>query len=449
MATSAVPPSPIDDPKTQGTDRATYYVMPLNLLLQAAWYKVAGFGILQMRLLSVMWGVVELWALIWILRAAGAPGGLILLAVAMAGLDYTFIRAASDGRMDLMSAALGLFGIAIYLRLRATQFLWAVWTSCCCVAAACFTHPIGGLLALIGLTMVAVISDFRRIRIQHLLLAGVPFLIGAAGWGWYISRNSEIFTAQFSNISSGRLSAWKQPLYAVWREIHDRFLGPFGFTGPEARNAKRLKAIVLLADWAALLGAAIWFRRLRQYWVPIALAWSYTLTLTLLEGTKAAAYLVHVVPLYAVLVALWIWHWRQRRVLMMGVAAALLAIQLAGMVYAIRKDPYRNQYLPAIAFLAAHPSRDHRIFGVSELGFALGFRDGLIDDRRLGFYNGLTADTVVVDQTYHDQWVKYRSDRPEIAAYVDGLLSEYRVVFRNSLYTVYQRSPNAMDAVIR
>ena len=450
MATTAVPPSPIDDPKTQGTDRATYYVMPLNLLLQAGWYKVAGFGILQMRLLSVMWGAVELSALILILRAVRAPDGLIALTLALVGLDYTFIRAASDGRMDLMSAALGLLGIALYLRFRQARLAWAVFTACCCVSAACFTHPIGGLLALIGLSLVAIISDFRRLKIWHVLPAVAPFLIGAAGWGWYISQNSEIFREQFSNISSGRLSAWKQPLHAISREIHERFLGPFGITGPASSPAKRLKAIVLLADWAALLSAAIWFRRVRQYWIPIVLAWAYALALALLEGTKAAAYLVHVVPLYSVLVAIWIWHFRRHRLLMTGVVAALLAVQLAGTVYAIRKDSYRNDYLPAIGFLATHPTPDRRIFGVSELGFGLGFRHGLIDDRRLGFYNGLAADTVVVDRTYRDQWVMYGNERPEIRAYIAGLLSDYRVVFRNSLYTIYQRNESkAMSAVIR
>ena len=46
--------------KLTGIDRHTYWVMPLNLLLNAAGFKFFGFSIFPMRLLSLLWGLIAL-----------------------------------------------------------------------------------------------------------------------------------------------------------------------------------------------------------------------------------------------------------------------------------------------------------------------------------------------------------------------------------------------------
>src|SRR4051794_12679021 len=52
--------------KLTGINRHTYWVMPLHLLMNAAAFRVFGFSIFSMRLLSLFWGLVALcaWAAI-------------------------------------------------------------------------------------------------------------------------------------------------------------------------------------------------------------------------------------------------------------------------------------------------------------------------------------------------------------------------------------------------
>ena len=47
-------------PFLNGIDRFTYWVMPLHLLLQAAFYKIFGFSLLTMRSLSLLFGLLAL-----------------------------------------------------------------------------------------------------------------------------------------------------------------------------------------------------------------------------------------------------------------------------------------------------------------------------------------------------------------------------------------------------
>src|SRR5215475_6915590 len=43
-------------------DRYTYWVLPTYLVLQAAWYKLVGFGLMQTRLIPLFSGVILIWA---------------------------------------------------------------------------------------------------------------------------------------------------------------------------------------------------------------------------------------------------------------------------------------------------------------------------------------------------------------------------------------------------
>ena len=129
--------------KLTGIDRHTYWVMPLSLVANAAGFGIFGFGIFPMRLLSLLWGGVALaaWGLIlW--KLTGQPlvtlGSLGLIAV-----DYHFLLGAADGRMDMMTVALGWSGVAAYLLLRERRFAVAVLVSQSLTAMACFTGLTG------------------------------------------------------------------------------------------------------------------------------------------------------------------------------------------------------------------------------------------------------------------------------------------------------------------
>ena len=60
--------------KLTGIDRHTYWVMPLSLLVNAAGFRIFGFSIFSMRLLSLFWGLIALcaWgAILW--KLTGQP----------------------------------------------------------------------------------------------------------------------------------------------------------------------------------------------------------------------------------------------------------------------------------------------------------------------------------------------------------------------------------------
>jgi hypothetical protein len=435
LATVVEPPSPIDDPKTLGTDRYTFYTMPLDLVLQAGWYRVAGFGLPQLRALSTLWGMVAIGAWWMILTGIGAGARLRLVALAMIALDYTFIRAGSDGRMDMMSAALGFLGLGLFLRLQERAYSRAVLYGCCGTAASAFTHPIGGILATAGLGVAMLWYARGRFRWWHVPLAAVPYLVCLGAWGVYIAQAPDIFRAQFSSVSSGRLSAWKEPLAAIAHELRMRWAGPFGLDGQSA--AKAVKALVLAVYAGALLWASRWkWLRSSGFGLLAAVAWLDLALLCFAEGTKSAAYLIHVIPWLAALSAVLLTrYWRPAGAL---VFAAVMTIQLLGTVYQISRLQYQHEYVPAIAFLQ---TRGAEVTGVADLGFGLGFQRGLTDDRRLGFYRGARPQLFVLDTTYLASYRQYQTERPEIFAYVTDKLAHSRLVFANTLYRIYEAAP--------
>jgi uncharacterized membrane protein len=45
-----------------GIHEHTYWIVPLFPLAEAAWFRALGFGLMQVRYLSILWGMVALWA---------------------------------------------------------------------------------------------------------------------------------------------------------------------------------------------------------------------------------------------------------------------------------------------------------------------------------------------------------------------------------------------------
>jgi hypothetical protein len=433
MSTLVVPPSPIDDPKTVGTDRYTFYAMPLHLVMQAGLYKIAGFGITQQRLISFVWALVALVSWWVILAALGADAYFRTGALALTTLDYTFVRASSDGRMDMMSAALGTLGLAVFLCLQSRWYSRAILLASLCAAASAFTHPVGGLISTAALGIAILWFSHGRFRLWHVGLAAVPYLFLLAGWGVYISRAPDIFRGQFSSISSGRLSAWKQPLTAIYREVTERWAGAFGFT---ASGFKRLKAVALLLDCAGLIWSLLRLPRTRHNKLALLplIALSSIAILCFAESTKSAAYLVHIVPLLTVLTA-WLLD-TYRKSWGLAVLAAALLVQLAGSAYQISRFEYSRVYAPAVAFLKNHGGD---VTGVASLGYGLGFGHELTDDRRLGFYTGRTTRYIVVDSTYQDSYNHYPAEFPAFDRYVHAQLAQRNLVFANPLFRIYEK----------
>ena len=271
-----------------------------------------------------------------------------------------------------------------------------------------------------------------RFRWWHPLLAAVPYVLLLAAWGVYVLQAPDIFRGQFSSISSGRLSAWKQPALAVYREVTERWAGSFGLgsTG----GIKRVKAVVLLLDLCTLLWALVRFSRQQPLALLTLIAPATLGILCVAESTKSAAYLIHAVPILSVISGLLlVRYWRPwgRPVL-----ALIVMIQVAGSAYQISRNEYAREYAPAIHFLA---SRGGDVTGVASLGYGLGFHENLMDDRRLGFYTHRITRFVVIDDTYADSHNRYQTEFPEFARYVLGQLAERHLVFSNSLFKIYEK----------
>jgi len=84
---------------TTGLHQYTYWIMPANILAQAAWYKAVGFSLFSMRSLSVLFGLLALAAWFSIMKSLTNDNRIALLAVAFIALDFAFVRSASTGRM--------------------------------------------------------------------------------------------------------------------------------------------------------------------------------------------------------------------------------------------------------------------------------------------------------------------------------------------------------------
>src|ERR1700722_14713859 len=181
----------------QGIDRHTYWVMPLYILAQAGWYGITGFSLISMRLFSVLWGLVAMACWYVILKRLSGSTAIGLLAVALLSTDFQFLLTAGDGRMDMMTAALGSAALACYLTLRESNLSRAIFISQLLAEASFFTHPLG-LLAAAGLVFVSLYYDRQRLRPVHLLLLAIPYVAGAAGWLFYILQSPSDFLPQFA-----------------------------------------------------------------------------------------------------------------------------------------------------------------------------------------------------------------------------------------------------------
>jgi hypothetical protein len=431
-----------------GINDYTYWMMPLYPLLQAPWYKIFGFGVLQMRAFSMMWGLVALTAWYFIMRALSNDSKLALLTFALLGIDYFFIQRSSEGRPDIMCAALGFAGLAVYLTIREKHFNLAIIFSHTLIAASCFTHP-NGVMPFLSLLFLTVYFDGRRISWYRPLVAAMPYLFGAVCWGLYISKAPQFFRAQFGGNASGRFRGLFSPLSALRAELVERYFGVLGGLAPDLSVAHRFKIIVLIAYIGGLFAAiAVRDIRLKEgHRALLIMTGIYFAMLTFLDSNKSRLYLVHIVPFFAASLALWIrWSW-QKRVIPYWVLAccvsALLAVQLAGVVYVIQRDTFGKTYKPAIAFLKKNSEPHASIIGTSELGFDLGFYSNLTDDVRLGYLSGKTPDFIVVDGGYREWFDVYHVTEPETYEFISRRLTgEYHPVYDSSGFTIYARLRN-------
>lgn len=424
---------------TTGIHQYTYWIMPLNVLTQAAWYKAFGFGLFSMRSISIVFGLLALAAWLSIMQSLSGDKKVTLLALALIALDFAFIRSASTGRMDMMSAALTFTAFAAFLRLRNRNLTLAIVVGQCLVVASGLTHP-NGFLGFIGLAFLTLYFDRRSMKWRHVLIATLPYAVGFVAYGLYVINDPALFITQLRGNGGGRLWGVANPWGALKFEVAERYLGLSG-AGPNY-----LKISLMLA-YAVGVGGALFTREIRQnkgYRALLIIAAMFFTYLTLFEGTKLYLYMIHITPIFAALLAVLISRcWKSRSVprwILAPAFCSLILLHLTGSIFVMRRNSYQNNYLPAVSFLNQHSDQNALIMGTAEIVFGLNARDTLLDDKWLGYNTGRIPDFVVEDMRYEQELLWAKLQRPEIYEHVKTLLSEqYQQVYDHGLYRIYAR----------
>lgn len=428
--------------RLDGINQYTYWIMPLFPLTQAFWGKIVGFGLWQTRFVSVIFGMIALSAWFALIRMLTGNNRLAFIAVTVLAFDYHFIYAASLGRMDMMTAALGVSALAVFARWRGEYFSRAVFFSCFLAALAFFTHPLG-LIWAVSLTLLIVFYDFKNLRIKHLIFAGAPFLILGACWSIYIFQRPDLFAVQFGGNASDRWGFFRAPLIELWSEIKLRYLVNFGI-GDDLSRAGQIKIIVLVSYTVAVAaGFSINSLRKSKAWrFFLLVALQEFVMLLLLDGMKQHYYMIHIIPTLTVLLAFFTdWLLKNKKLQLPAIALLLVvsAIHLSVAFQRFKKDDYHNNYLPVAELLNRKIQKDETVMASSELWFGLNRRENLLDDYRLGYLTGKKADFIVMDKPRYKIWFgNLREREPEIFGFMENLLqNKYSIIYDEAIYQVY------------
>jgi hypothetical protein len=425
-----------------GINHFNFLWMPIPYYVFAAWYKLFGFSLISTRLISATCGLILVLACRTIVWQLTGNRMLALLAMFLVAVDREVIDAGSDGRPDMLAAALCFAGLAVYLYLRTKSLDRAVFAGHCLIAAGVFSHPVA-MNGFFGGIFLALYLDRSRLRWKHLFLAGLPYVLALGGWGLFILRDRADFWPQFSANLRSRGSGFFAPWRSVWDEISKRYVS--FYLPPYAYGVNRLRILIpLVYFFAALAG---WFvpslRRLPGRRALLSLAVLYFAIMTFAEGLKSSYYLIHAIPMFACTLAIWVdWCWSRGALLRWSaitMTAAVALLQIGWTAALVRRNDYLNAYVPVIAFLRVQAPKPVVVMGTTELGFALGFYGNVIEDSALGYYTKKRGAYIVVDdRTLGQAMQAYKTYAPWLYSYEQDLLArEYRVVYNRRPYTIY------------
>lgn len=440
-------------------DERTYWVMPMYLLNAAVSFKALGFSLFTMRLVNVFWGIVLLAAVYFIALKLSGDKRTALIALLLASCDYMVLETASSARMDMMTAALGFAAIAVYLVLREKNLLLAVLLSHTLIVIDGLTHP-NAITAFVALVIVTLWLDLKQLNLRVIFVAAIPYLIGGTAFGIWVLQDTEAFKNQFIDnaMMGGRMSGLSSPLGNLLREFTEHYPHAYGLgqnsgghTGPIY-----LKSLMLIGYVIGIIGSfAIKELRQSSHWrLLMVVTLLYFLIMAIIDGQKQTTYLIHIVPLYIILLAGVIgWIWRQNklpRAVLAIVILGFIALPAGGMALKIKQNTYGNYYDPMIAHLKDNMRSDDYVMGGSELAFGLGFEANIIADGRFGYYTGKRPRYIVYDSATELTWQNSQKFFPEFYEYFPRMLSdEYHVAYENDAYKIYERKWRNADTLVR
>lgn len=430
--------------------RHTYWTPPLYFLTNTALFKIFGFGIFQIRVGSIFWGLVALLAWWFLIRSGGNSAALSLAVVGFIAFEYFFQLSASFGRMEMMCLALGTAGLASYYALRATHLDLAVFVSNSLVAASGLTHAVG-IMYFCGLVYLVISLDWKRFRWRQLAIAAVPYLVGAVGWGAYIMQDPAGFRDQWrgqllqTTLSAGMPTGFA-PLMRLKMELIHRYLEPFGLA-PGVPLLNRTKALLLFAYLVGLLGI-LSIRRLRNdrlLRTLVVLAGIDFAVLTFVATSKQYYYLPHITAVLAACLGLFLLRLpapgSRGQLLAVISLVGLAAVQAGGLIIRARENPFGNSYLPAIQAIRTHSEPGSVIFAPAHFWFYLQPERTVIMDWTLGYTSGVRGRLVVQDPLFREIWKEAEVGSPRQYKHIQEVIGHSQKVFDNGIYVIYDTSP--------
>lgn len=444
MGTSVLDPNGyILRPKFVGLETHTYWVLPADLVVQTVWYKAVGFGLLQMRFLSIIWGVLAIFAT-WVVvsRLVGDPRMADLAAVLL-GFDLLFTEYGTMGRMDVMCVALGLGGQAVYMVLREKHFGWSLFLSHLLTAWSGLTHP-NGVIPLVVLVILQAALDWKRVRLVYLALIALPYALSAAPYVLYILQAPAAFSAQIAanNVGGGRYYYLFHPIRGITEEI-TRYRVYYGLTA-DSNALAWAKGFVPAMLFGGLLFQAARFRELGRGERLLLVCGVVPVVLLTFLNFKNAYYLIFGIPYLAANAACGfstLWRgggWRRWTAAV--AVAGLLLVDAATTVKRGVALKARGTEFTEIADVVRPllPSAGPKLTAMPQFAFLFGF-DRVAQDDTLGFFTGQRTN-LVIDRPFTSQEVaEIGRLQPQVLAHRKKVLeSEYDLLYRGPTFAVYR-----------
>src|SRR5205085_1440047 len=123
-----------------------------------------------------------------------------------------FVDAGSDGRMDMMSAALGFAGLAAYLMLRERNPVTAALAGHALCAASVFTHP-NGMFAAASLMFCTLWLDRRKMSVKF--AGAIAAVIAIPGLRRHSGYRLLLWLAVLRFLMMSVGASWKLEYYLV------------------------------------------------------------------------------------------------------------------------------------------------------------------------------------------------------------------------------------------
>jgi hypothetical protein len=132
--------------------------------------------------------------------------------------------------------------------------------------------------------------------------------------------------------------------------------------------------------------------------------------------------------------------------------SAIGLVEIAGLVYRIKRDNYRNSYQPAMTFLKQKTTPQSTITSGPGVAFGLGFPENVVHDPIFGYNSGKRFDYIVIDPetAYSVETSKDRNEQSKLVHdYTMRLLSEeYEQIYDHRSYTVFARKSLPQPATL-